>query len=125
MVKKINKKVLIVEDDEDFLSILRIKFEGEGFNVVTAQDGENGIDIAEREKPDLILSDVLLPKTSGIEMAKKIKESDKNALIVFLTNLTDANSSGEIKKLGFDYLVKSNLGIGDIVDKVKEKLNIT
>ena len=121
---KIDKKGWIIEDDEGFVSILKIKFEGDGFSVVTASDGEKGVEAAEQEKPDLILSDVLLPKMNGIEMGKKIKESDKNALIIFLTNLTDVASIEEVKKLGFGYLIKSDLSISDIVDKVKSKLKV-
>lgn len=119
-----NKKVLIVEDDEDFISILKIKFESEGFSVITAKDGENGIETAQQEKPDLILSDVLLPGTNGIEMAKKIEEANKDAIIIFLTNLTDQEYTEEIKKMGCDCLVKSDLKISDIVEKVKSKLGL-
>jgi len=124
MVKKIDKKVLIVEDDEDFVSILKIKFESEGFTIFTARDGESAVDVAQQEKPDLIISDVLLPKMNGIEMAKKLKETDKGVKIIFLTNLTDAGYAEEIKKMGCGYLVKSDLKISDIVDKVKEKLGL-
>lgn len=125
MAKKIGKKVLIVEDDKDFLSILKIKFTSEGFSVVTAEDGERAISVAEKEKPDLIISDVLMPKMDGIEMAKKIKESNKNVLVTFLTNIKDADYTKKIEESGeFDYLVKSDLGISDIVDKVKIKLGL-
>jgi two-component system alkaline phosphatase synthesis response regulator PhoP len=122
---KINKKILIVEDDKDFLSILKIQFTGEGFSIVTAENGEEGINMAEEEKPDLILSDILMPKMDGIEMAKKIKESNKNILIIFLTNIKDTDYTKNIEKLGeFDYLIKSDLRINDIVDKVKIKLGL-
>ena len=122
---KINKKILIVEDDKDFLSILQIKFTAEGFSVVTAQDGEEGIRVAEKEKPDLIFSDVLLPKMDGLEMVKKIKESNNNTSIIFLTNIKDSEHMENARKLGdFDYLIKSDLRINDIVDKAKIKLGI-
>jgi len=124
-MEKINKKILIVEDDEDFLSILKTKFTSEGFSVVTAKDGEEGISVAEKEKPDLIFTDVLMPKMGGIEMAKKIKESDKKALIIFLTNMKDSDDTNEIKKSGeFDYLIKSDLRISEIVEKAKIKLGL-
>lgn len=122
---KINKKILIVEDDKDFLSILEIKFASEGFSVATAGNGEEGVIAAEKEKPDLIISDVLMPKMNGIEMANKIKETNKTALFLFLTNTKDADYAGKIKKSGgFDYLIKSELTISDIVDKAKSKLEI-
>lgn len=117
----INKKILIVEDDEDFLSILKIKFSAEGFNVVTAENGEEGVSVAEQEKPDLILADVLMPKMDGVAMAKKIKEANSSALIMLLTNLKDIDGK---KPDGFDYIIKSELKISDIVDKVKNKLGL-
>ena len=125
MAKKINKKVLIVEDDKDFLSILKTKFTGEGFSVVTAEDGQEGINAVKEEKPDLIFSDVLMPGMDGIEMAKKIREFDKNVLIVFLTNIKDVDYTKNVEGSGeFDYLIKSDLSISDIVDKAKSKLGL-
>lgn len=122
---QVNKKILIIEDDEDFLSILKIKFAGEGFSVFTASDGEEGVSMARKEKPDLILADILMPKMDGLEMAKKIKEFDKDALIIFLTNITGVDYINNIKKLGnSDYLIKAELRINDIVDKIKTKLGI-
>jgi len=120
MTKTINKKILIAEDDKDFLAILQKKFTLNGFDVVLAENGEEAITIADKEKPDLILSDVLMPKMDGIAMAKKIRETDKVVPIMLLTNLKD-----DIEKPdGFDYLIKAELRIDDIVTKVKMKLGI-
>jgi DNA-binding response OmpR family regulator len=125
MVIELYKKVLIVEDDKDFLSILKIKFESEGFSVVTAEDGEKGIGAAEKEKPDLIISDILMPKVDGVEMAKKIREFNKDVLVIFLTNIKDDDYVKDIENLGrADYLIKADLRINDIVDKVKAKLGL-
>jgi DNA-binding response OmpR family regulator len=125
MVQKANKKILIVEDDEDFISILRTKFEKEGFPVVTAENGEMAVAVAEKEKPDLIISDILMPKMDGIEMAKKIKEFNKDVMIVFLTNIKDVDYTKGIEKLtGFDYWIKSDLPIDEIVGRVRAKLGL-
>jgi two-component system alkaline phosphatase synthesis response regulator PhoP len=118
----INKKILIVEDDKDFSTILQKKFTLEGFTIVTAENGEEAIDVAEKEKPDLIISDVLMPKMDGVTMANKIRETDKNVPIMFLTNLGDDDSIEKPK--GFDYLIKSELRIEDIVTKSKIKLGL-
>ena len=121
----INKKILIVEDDKDFLSILKIKFTEEGFLVVTAENGEEGIETAAEENPDMIISDVLMPRLDGIEMAKKIKNANPSALIMFLTNLKDAEYIEKIKNFGgFDYIIKSESRISEIVEKSKAKLGI-
>ena len=120
-----NPKILIVEDDEDFVSILKTKFTEEGFSVVTAENGDEGIGMAVSEKPDLILSDVLIPKMNGIEMVKKIRESNKDVLVIFLTNIKDEDYTKDIESLeGAEYLIKADLRINDIVSKVKDKLNI-
>ena len=125
MVEEIQKKILVVEDDEDFLSILKIKFISEGFSIATAKDGEEGIIMAEKEKPDLIMSDILMPIMDGIEMARKIKESDKDAQILFLTNIQDADYAKRLENSKeFDYLIKADLRIDEIVEKVKKKLGV-
>ena len=124
-MEKINKKILIVEDDKDILFILETQFTNEGFSVVVAVDGEEGLRAAEKEKPDLIISDILIPKIDGIEMAKKIKESKNTAPIIFLTNLKSDDYADNVKELGeFEYLIKSDLKIEEIVDKVKAKLGL-
>jgi DNA-binding response OmpR family regulator len=124
---ELNKKILIVEDDQDFISILKIKFTSEGFSVVTAENGDDGVTMAEKEKPDLVISDVLIPQMNGIEMAKKIKKANKNVPIIFLTNinLKDEDYANDIKELGdFEHWVKADTRINDIVEKTKIKLGI-
>lgn len=115
-----SKKILIIEDDENFLSILEKVFSSEGFSVITAKDGESGASAAEQEKPDLIISDVLLPRLDGQAMAKKIRELKISAPIMFLTNV----ANGDRNNTEFDYLIKSELHIDDIVAKAKEKMGI-
>jgi len=119
MKKEINKKILIVEDDEDFCFILKKILLAEGFTVVTAKDGQAGADCAVSEKPDLIISDVLMPKMDGPSMARKIKECGIIVPIMFLTNVENEDES--IKEC--DYLIKSEIHINEIVDKIKQKLN--
>lgn len=122
---KLNKKVLIVEDDEDFVFILQKKFTTEGFNIVTAKDGEEGVSVTEKEKPDLIISDMLMPKMDGVAMATKIREFNKEVPIIFLTNIKDADRPSDTKVPdGIDYIIKADTRIDDIVQKAKTKLGI-
>ena len=120
------KKVLIVEDDKDFLWLLRQSFENQGLSVNYAVDGEEGLAMAEKEKPDLIMIDILLPKMDGITMAKKIKEKGVDSQMLFLTNLKDPQHISEVMNVavGADYIVKSDMHIDAIVDRVKSKLGI-
>ncbi len=120
---KLNKKILIVEDDKSLLLTLREKFTNEGFFVITAQDGEEGLIAAEKENPDLLLLDIKMPKIDGIAMAKKLKETGADAPIIFLTNLDDLKHiSDAIEVNKSDYLVKSDWELDDIVKKVKARL---
>ena len=124
-MKKSNKKILIAEDDKSLLSALQEKFTNEGFSVVIALDGEEGLILAEKEKPDLFLLDIRMPKIDGLTMARKLKEEGVIAPIIFLTNFDDLKHISEATELGkFDYLVKSDWDINDIIIKVKNKLGL-
>jgi CheY-like chemotaxis protein len=119
------KKILIVEDDKDFVLILRTKFESEGFSVTTAPNGQEGIACVQKETPDIILTDVLMIGMDGVEMAKKIRTYDKKVPIVFLTNLKNTENTAEIEdSADFEYLIKSDISISDIVKRIKEKLGL-
>lgn len=119
----LNKKIVIVEDDEDFVFILEKKFTKEGFSVITSKDGEEGVTIVEKEKPDLVLSDMLMPKMDGIAMGKKIRETNTDVPIIFLTNIKKDIDPKELPNC--DYIIKSETRIDDIVAKVKTTLGIS
>jgi len=120
------KKILIVEDDKNYLWLLRQSFEAEKLSVVFALDGEEGLKMAEEEKPDLIFMDILMPKMDGIEVAKKLKEKGIKAQIIFLTNLKDEEHISKAVEAmkETDYIVKSDVHLDQIVARVKEKLGM-
>ncbi|MSU60442.1 MAG: response regulator [Candidatus Staskawiczbacteria bacterium] len=120
------KKILIVEDNKDFLWILRQSFDNENVSVVYATDGQEGLDMAQKEKPDLIIMDILLPKMDGISIARKLKEAGVNAKMIFLTGFKDSEHiSDAIDAFSdADYIVKTDMRIDDIVARVKDKLGI-
>ena len=125
-MSKTNKKLLIVEDDKSFLWILRQSFEDEGLSVFFAEDGEEGLNMAIKEKPDLILLDILMPKMDGITVAKKLKENGTEAYIMFLTNFKDIEHVSQAVEVvrETDYIVKSDIHIDQIINRVKNKLAI-
>ena len=120
------KKVWIVEDDKDFLWLLRQNFDNQGIIVMYALSGEEGLVVAEKEKPDLIVVDILLPGMDGISMAKKIKAKGIVSEIIFLTNLKDpAHISEAIGTVGgTDYIVKADMHLDAIVQRVKDRLKV-
>ena len=123
-MENLNKKVLIVEDDKDFIWILQKGFEKQGFSLFIAEDGEEGLKKIEEEKPDLILLDILLPKMDGITVAKKLKEQGIKTQIIFLSSLMGKVPVAEDLVIEADYIIKSSMHIDQLLAKVKQKLGI-
>ena len=123
-MQKINKKVLIVEDEPSYLLPLQIAFSDAGFNVATAKDGQEGFETAKKENPDIIILDILMPKMDGIAMSKKLKELNIQIPIIFLTNMSDLKHISDATETASDYIIKSDIKVEGIVDRVKERLNL-
>ena len=121
------KRLLIVEDESPLLEILVEKFESSGFETLKAQDGEEGLSSALLNHPDLILLDIILPKMDGIEMLRRLRTDawGKDAAVVLLTNLSDSDKVAEATRYQvYDFLVKSDWKLEDVVEKVKDKLKM-
>ena len=121
------KKILIVEDEQSLVKVLVEKFTIEDFVVFEAKDGVDGMLVAQKELPDIILLDIIMPKMDGVSMLRKLHNSDwgKDIPVIMLTNLSDNEKVAESMANGsYDYLVKSNWKIEDIVKIVKNKLGI-
>lgn len=122
-------RILIVEDDSLLLRMYQKKLEKDGYEVITAVDGEAGVQSASENKPDMILLDILLPKKSGFEVLEELKSDNetKDIPVVILSNL--GNSEADIERgleLGaVAYLIKSQVVPSDVVAKVKEVLSAT
>lgn len=118
-------KVMIVEDDDSLRQIYSIRLTAEGYTVVAAADGEAALAMAVSEKPDLILSDVMMPKISGFDMLDILRSSPEtaNVKVIMMTALSSDDQRERGEQLGADrYLVKSQVGIEDVVNVVKEVL---
>ena len=123
MAKKI--KILLIEDDAFLLSMYATKFELEGLEVLSAEDGEKGLKSAAKDKPDIILLDILLPKMDGFEVLKEIKkqEATKAIPVILLTNLSQRSDVERALELGaVDYLIKAHFMPTEVVDKIKKIL---
>ncbi|MBI4652655.1 response regulator [Candidatus Kuenenbacteria bacterium] len=118
-------KILIIEDDLFLRRLCQKKLEKEGFEVVLAEDGKEGIEQAKKNIPDLILLDIILPNTDGFEVLKILKEETSTKLIpiILLSNLGQKEDIDRGLSLGAtDYLIKAHFSPQEIVDKVKETL---
>jgi CheY-like chemotaxis protein len=125
-----NKKqtILIVEDEQALLKIYAERFSEEGFLVLEAHNGQEGLDLALKERPGIILLDILMPVMDGLTMMQKLREDnswDKNVPIIFLTNLSEheekITKSIDKNKPAY-YLVKSDWTLNAIVEKAKKAI---
>lgn len=117
------KTVLLVEDDEMLNAMYKAKFEKEGYTVLTAFNGGEGIKTALAQHPDVILLDIIMPKMDGFVALKKIKKNEelKNIPVILLTNLGQEEDIKKGKDLGAtDYFIKANHTPQEVVDKVKK-----
>jgi DNA-binding response OmpR family regulator len=115
-------KILIVEDDKFLRDLMSQKLAHEGFVVNTAVDGEEGLNSALADPPDLILLDLLLPKVDGFSVLEKIKTDPKlqKTPVLILSNLGQKEDVTRALSLGaVDFLIKSNFTLGEIVGKIK------
>jgi len=122
-----NKKILIIEDDATLRNVLSEFLESEGFAVAMASDGEEGIELANNSKPDLILLDIIIPKKNGFEVLKEIKGNKdiSDIPVILLTNLGSLDDIEKALELGATtYLVKGDYQIKEIVEKIKEVLSL-
>ena len=126
------KKILIVEDETALRKVLAKKFKIEGFQAITASNGQIGLNKALKEHPDLILLDILLPKMDGAELIEELQKDDwgRKATILLLTNVSDPVKMAQLTSQGksnigvFDYMIKSDWNLKEIVDKVRTKLEM-
>lgn len=121
------KKILIVEDDVFLREMYVHTFEKEGFKIVSANDGEEGIEVAEQGQFDLILLDIMMPKKSGLEVLQSLRKPSSKVVktpIMLLTNLGQESVIREAFNMGADgYILKSDMLPREVVARVTEFLN--
>ncbi|MDB5167962.1 MAG: hypothetical protein JWO55_220 [Candidatus Saccharibacteria bacterium] len=122
------KKILLVEDDTALAAVYKSRLELEGFDIREVNNGELALSAAVEYKPDLILLDAMMPKISGFDVLDILRNTPDtaNMRIIMLTALSQPKDKERAEALGVDdYLVKSQVVIGDVVERVKHHLGIT
>jgi DNA-binding response OmpR family regulator len=116
------KIILIVEDESSLMLVLHDRLRDEGFRIFQAANGQEALDLALKEHPDLIMLDLLMPVMDGVTMLKELRKDEwgKEVKVLVLTNLSTDEKLDEVKEFGVeDYLVKSDWKIEDVVQKIK------
>ncbi len=122
------KKILLVEDDIALASVYRSRLELEDFNLREVNNGEQALQAAKEFKPDLILLDAMMPKISGFDVLDILRHTPEtaNIRVIMLTALSQPKDKERAESLGVDdYLVKSQVVIGDVVERVKHHLGMS
>jgi len=118
-------KILIIEDDKFLRGLIAQKLKAEGYEVTEAAEGREGLEKVKKEKPNLVLLDLVLPGIDGFEVLKKIKEDPSTSFlpVIILSNLGQKESVEKGLKMGaVDYLIKAHFTPTEIIEKVKNNL---
>jgi len=118
------KRILLVDDEADFVEVLKVRLENSNYEVIVAYDGEEGLEKAEREEPDLIILDIMLPKISGFDVCRKLKidENFKNIPIIMLSAKFQPNDIKFGEAMGADAYITKPFEPRVLVDKMRELL---
>ena len=118
-------KIAIVEDDQAISQMYRIKFEAEGYEVETAENGKLGLALAEEMRPDVMLLDIMMPEMDGAEMLDKMRQTDWGAKIkvIVLTNMGEQEAPDIIRELNVKrFIVKAEMTPRQVAEMVKAEL---
>lgn len=118
-------KIAIIEDDQAISQMYRIKFEGDGYDVETAENGKTGLQMIETIKPDMVLLDLMMPEMNGDEMLAKLRATDwgKDIKVIILTNVGEQEIPPAVKELGVKaIIIKADMTPRQVADVVKANL---
>lgn len=117
------QKIIIVEDDQMLSDIYKMKFSNSGFEVLVAENGKEALEIAKKEKIDVVLTDLFMPEMDGFELTKILRsgEYDSEIKIIVFSNLDQEDSQKKFAELKINgYITKSNYTPAELVEEVKK-----
>lgn len=119
------KKILVVEDEPDLLQILHLRLANEGYEVMDAKDGQEGLEVAFAKHPDLTLLDIMMPKVTGLDMLKSLRQDEwgKNAHVFILTSVNRSKEMSEALNYNVaKYINKADIKYEDLLWSIKSYL---
>jgi DNA-binding response OmpR family regulator len=118
------KKVLLVDDDEEIIMSMKIALESRGYQVLTANDGNAGLAVVERDRPDLMITDMMMPKRSGFLVLEKLRTCDdqsKNVMKVIMVTGNEGNRHKEYaQQLGVDDYIRKPFAMERLIESVEK-----
>jgi DNA-binding response OmpR family regulator len=118
------KKILIVDDERDIVKALTIRLKGAGYDVIAAFDGAQGVFMAHKETPDIILLDIRMPASNGFNVVERLKSSTQTGTIpvIFLTGSPEKNAEERALELGARFYIKKPYDPEELLDAIKRAL---
>ncbi len=121
------KKILVIEDEFSYLKLLEIELQSHGYEVIKANDGRKGLELAKKHHPDLILLDIRMPEMDGMTVLQELRKDEygRTAKVILLTNLEPSDDMIKNVIIGKPsyYFVKSDIKLSDLLEKVAELLS--
>lgn len=119
------KKVLLVEDEEIIQNLLQRRLGSEGFKVLSARDGEDGLKMMRQSMPDVVLLDIIMPKKNGFQVLEEMQKDEnlRNIPVIIISNSGQPVELDKAKQLGADdWLIKTEFDPQEVVDKVRKQI---
>jgi DNA-binding response OmpR family regulator len=119
-------KIAIIEDDLAISQMYRLKFEAEGYEVATAENGKVGLNLIKDFRPDIVLLDMMMPQMNGDEVLRQMRGEDwgKDMIVLILTNMGKEEASKSLESLGVhSYIVKAEMTPKQVAERVKQALS--
>ena len=113
-------RILVVDDEETIRLLFRNLFEAEGYEVIEAEDGEQGLELYQKHPADLVITDIVMPKKNGLEVIKELKKQDRKAKVIGVASIPDVLSEAE--KAGADATLPKPFKVDEVLHLVKELL---
>lgn len=122
------KKILLIEDEEIILILLKKKLETEGYEVIVARNGDEGLELMKKKRPDLVLLDIVMPKKGGMEVMEAMQKDAQLSTIpvIIISNSGKESELERARELGAkDWLIKAEFDPQEVIDKVRKQLALT
>ena len=114
-------KILLVEDEDLIRDLLELKLQEEGYDVITAENGEEGLERILKERPDIVILDIVMPKMTGFEVLKALQERKISLPVIVISNSGQPVELEEAKRMGaVDWLIKTEFDPQEVLEKVKK-----
>ena len=120
----VKKKILLVDDEIDFLQLLKLRLEANDYNVITAMNGKEALEKFKREKPDMLILDVMMPEINGIEVLREIRKEDQKIPIFIITAFSNEERFKAANQFNASGFIMKTSDLQSEIDKINNTLGI-